>query len=100
MAPQSAQTDAARARDFLLYAMKKRLSVVVGGHEVDVVGVVHVTIGALLDCAKYTRKIEGGLFSNIRKEKKRAKFKSIREKRVTSFLVYRAVFPYCMSSSF
>ena len=77
MAPQSAQTDAARARDFLLYAMKKRLSVVVGGHEVDVVGVVHVTIGALLDCAKYTRKIEGGLFSNTRKEKKHAKFKAL-----------------------
>ena len=97
MAPQSAQTNATRSRDILLYVMKKTLSVVVGGHVVEVVAVVHVTIGALLDCAKYTRKIEGGLFSNIKKEKKRAKFKSIREKRVTSFLVYRAVHIYYLS---
>ena len=40
MAPQSAQTDAARAPDLLLYVMKKALSVVVGGHEVGAVGVV------------------------------------------------------------
>ena len=69
MAPQSAQTNAARAPDLLLYVMKKTLSVVVGGHEVGVVGVVHVTIGALLDSAKYRRLREEGLFSNIAKEK-------------------------------
>ena len=41
MAPQSAQMDAMKARDLLLYAMKKTLSVVIGGHEVAVVGVAH-----------------------------------------------------------
>ena len=62
MAPQSAQTDAARPRDLLLYAMKKTLFVLVGGHEVRVVGVAHEDIATLLDCAKYRRKIEQGLF--------------------------------------
>ena len=52
MAPQSAQTDALRARDLLLYAMKKTLSVVVGGHVVEVVAVVHQVIGVLLGSAK------------------------------------------------
>ena len=55
MASQSAQTDAARPPDFLLYAMKNVVSVVVGGHVVDVVGVVHMMIGAQLGCAKYTK---------------------------------------------
>ena len=54
MAPQSAQTDATRSRDILLYVMKKTLSVVVGGHVVEVVAVVHRVIGALLDSAKKT----------------------------------------------
>ena len=52
MAPQSAQTNAARAPDLLLYAMKKTLSVVVGGHVVRVIVVVHRVIGALLGSAK------------------------------------------------
>ena len=77
MAPQSMQTNALRARNLLLYVMKKTLSVVVGGHEVRVVGVVHVMIGALLDCAKYRRLRGEGLFSNIAKEEKSsAKFKT------------------------
>ena len=70
MAPQWAQTDATRSRDILLYVMKNAFSVVIGGHEVGVVGVVHVMIGAQLDCAKYTKQREEGLFSNIKKEKK------------------------------
>ena len=77
MAPQSAQTNALRARNLLLYVMKKTLSVVAGGHEVRVVGVVHVMIGALLDCAKYRRLRGEGLFLNIAKEEKSsAKFKT------------------------
>ena len=54
MAPQSAQTDGARSRDLHLYAMNKTLSVVVGGHVVEVVAVVHRDIGALLGSAKKT----------------------------------------------
>ena len=84
MAPQSAQTDALRARDHLLYAMKNALSVVVGGHMVEVVAVVHVMIGAQLDCAKYTRQREEGLCSNIGRKKSGAKFEKIGVKLVTS----------------
>ena len=54
MTPQSAQTDGARSRDLHLYAMKKMLSVVVGGHVVEVVAIVHLVIGALLGSAKKT----------------------------------------------
>ena len=70
MAPQSAQTDATRSRDILLYVMKKTLSVVVGGHVVEVVAVVHEDVGALLNSAK---------------------FKKIGVKLVTSHQLYRAV---------
>ena len=52
MAPRSAQAEAARPRDFLLYAMKKEVAVLVGGHEVGVVGVAHEDVGTLLDYAK------------------------------------------------
>ena len=65
MAPRAPKADARRARDLLLYAMKNALSVVIGGHEVGVVGVVHVMIGAQLDCAKFTKQGEEYLFSNI-----------------------------------
>ena len=75
------------ARELFLYAMTNSLCVVVGGHEVRVVGVAYEDVGALVNCAKYRRKREGGLFSNNAKKKKSAKFKSIREKRVTSFLL-------------
>ena len=81
----------ARPRELSLYAMKKTLSVVVGGHVVEVIGVAHEDVGALLNCAKYRRKRGEGLFSNIAKKKKSAKFKSIREKRVTSFLLNSTV---------
>ena len=77
MASQSAQTYAARPPDFLLYAMKNVVSVVVGGHVVEVVTVVHVMIGAQLDCAKYTRQREKGLFSNIKKKKSAGNFKKL-----------------------
>ena len=70
MASQSAQTDAARPPDFLLYAMKNVVSVVVGGHVVEVVAVVHRVVGALLNCAQYRRSREEGLFSKILEEKK------------------------------
>ena len=50
MAPRSAQKEALSARDLLLCAMKKTLAVVVGGYEVEVVGVAHEDVGALLDC--------------------------------------------------
>ena len=70
MAPQSAQTDATRSRDILLYVMKKTLSVLIGGHVVEVVAVVNRVVGALLNCAKYRRSREEGLFSNIVKKKK------------------------------
>ena len=70
MAPQSAQTDAKKSRDILLYVMEKSLSVVVGGHVVEVVAVVHEDVGALVNCAKYRRSREEGLFSNITKKKK------------------------------
>ena len=77
MAPRAPKADATRARDLLLYAMKNALSVLIGGHEVGVVEVVHVMIGALLDCAKYRRLRGEGLFSNIAKEEKSsAKFKT------------------------
>ena len=91
MAPQSAQTDALRARDLLLYAMKNTLAVVIEGHEVGVVGVAHEGVGALLNCAKYRRSREQGLFSNIGRKKSGAKFKKIGVKLVTSHHVYRAV---------
>ena len=70
MAPQSAQTDATKWRDLLLYVMKKSLSIVVGGHVVEVVAVVHEDVGALVNCAKYRRSREEGLFSKILEEKK------------------------------
>ena len=70
MAPQSAQTDATRSRDILLYVMKKTLSVVVGGHVVEVVVVVHEDVGALMNYAKYRRLREEGLFSKILQRKK------------------------------
>ena len=44
------------------------------GHEFGVVGEVHVMIVAQLDCAKYTRQREEGLFSNIKKKKSAAIF--------------------------
>ena len=72
MAPQSAQTDALRARDLFLYAMKKGVSVVIGGHVVEVVTGVHQVVGAQLDCAKYTRdKTERGrlVFENWKEKK-------------------------------
>ena len=68
MAPRALYLAEILARDLLPYAMKKTLSVLIGGHEVGVVGVVHVMIGAQLDCAKYTKQREDGLFSNIKKE--------------------------------
>ena len=70
MAPQSAQTDAMRVRDLHLYAMKKTLPVVIGGHVVEVVAVVHKDVGALAGFTKYRSKKEGGLFSNIARRKK------------------------------
>ena len=51
---------------------------------VEVVAVVHVMIGAQLDCAKYTRQREEGLFSNIGRKKSGAKFEKIGVKLVTS----------------
>ena len=60
---------------------------------VEVVDLVHRVVGALLNCAKYRRKREEGLFSNIERRKKRAKFKNIGEKRVKSFVMYRPVRP-------
>ena len=69
-APQSAQTDATRSRDILLYVMKNTLPVVVGGHVVEVVAGVHEDVGALVNYAKYRRSREEGLFSNITKKKK------------------------------
>ena len=63
IAPRSAQKEAGNPRDLFLYAMKNALSVVVGGHDVRVVGVNHKGVGALLNCAKYRRKREEGLFS-------------------------------------
>ena len=47
MVPQTAQTDALRACDLLLYDIKNTLSVLVGGHVIEVVAVVHKVIGAL-----------------------------------------------------
>ena len=73
MAPQSAQTDATRSRDILLYVMKKTLSVLIGGHVVEVVAVVNRVVGALLNCAKYRRSREEGLFSKILPRKKVAR---------------------------
>ena len=87
MAPRALYMAAILARELFLYAMTNSLCVVVGGHEVRVVGVAYEDVGALVNCAKYRRKREGGLFSNNAKKKKSAKFKSIREKRVTSFLL-------------
>ena len=52
MAPQAPKADASRARDLLLYAIKKALSVLIGGHVVEVVPEVHVVIGAQLGSAK------------------------------------------------
>ena len=63
MAPQSAQTAAKKLRDILLYVMKKSLSVVVGGHVVEVFAVVHKDVGALVNSAMYRRSREEGLFS-------------------------------------
>ena len=78
MAPQSAHIDATRSRDILLYVMKKTLSVVVGGHVVEVVVVVHEDVGVLMNYAKYRRLREEGLFfQNIAKKKSSAKFKNI-----------------------
>ena len=69
MAPRALYLAAILARDLLPYAMKKTLSVLIGGHEVGVVGVVHVMIGAQLACTKYRQKWEEGLFLNIAKKK-------------------------------
>ena len=91
MAPQSAQTDALRARDLFLYAMKNGVSVVIGGHDVRVVGVAHEDVGALLSSAKHRRKREGSLFWNILKKKIAAKFEKIGVKLVPSHQLYRAV---------
>ena len=93
MAPRAPKADATSARDLLLYAMKNALSVLIGGHVVEVVAVVHRVVGALLNCAKYRRLREEGLFSNIAKEKSSAKFKKIGVKLVTSHQLYRAVLP-------
>ena len=79
MAPQSAQTDALRAPDLLLYTMKNALSVVVWGHDVRVVRVAHEGVGALLNCAKYKRSREAGLFSNIAKKKVAPNLKTSRK---------------------
>ena len=54
MAPRSAQKDAVRARELFLYAIKKTRSVVIGGHDVEVVAEIHGVIGAPLDSAKKT----------------------------------------------
>ena len=63
MAPQSAQMDAMRVGDLHLYAMKQTLPVVIGGHVVEVVAVVHKDVGrTIAGFAKYRRKKEGGLF--------------------------------------
>ena len=63
----------------------------VGGHDVRVVGVAHEGVGALLNCGKYRRSREEGLFSNIGRKKSGAKFKDIGVKLVTSHQLYRAV---------
>ena len=83
--------DGARPPDLHLYAMKKTLSVLIGGHGVRVVAEAHEHVGALLISAKYRRKRGEGLFSNIVRRKKRAKFKNICVKLVTSFLLKRPV---------
>ena len=91
MAPRAPRADATRAPDLLLYAMTNALSVLIGGHVVEVVAVVQEDVGALVNCAKYTRSREEGLFSNISKKKSSGKFKNIGVKLVTSHQLYRAV---------
>ena len=49
--------------------MKKALSVVIGGHEVAVVGVAHEDVGALLNIGKY-RGMRGRLVFEYFKKKK------------------------------
>ena len=87
MALRSAQMDAVRALDLLLYVLKKALCVLVGGLEVVVVGELHVDAGARMNCAKYRRKRVKGLFSNILKEKKGSKHNYIRGIGVTTLLL-------------
>ena len=75
MAPQSAQTDATRSRDILLYVMKKTLSVVVGGHVVKVVAVVHEDVGALVNCANTEDRERKACFRIFRRKKAAANLK-------------------------
>ena len=70
----------AKSRDFLIYAIKKTLCVLIGGHVVEGVAEVHEDVGALLNCTKYTRQREEGLFSNIRKKKSAPDLKKNRRK--------------------
>ena len=44
--------EAANARDMGVYALKKTFCVVVGGHEVKMVAIVHGVSGALLGCTR------------------------------------------------
>ena len=67
--------EGARPPDLHLYAMKKTLSVLIGGHGVRVVAEAYEHIGALLISAKYRRKRREDFFSNIVRRKKRPNLK-------------------------
>ena len=71
MAPQAPRADATRAPDLLLYAMTNALSVLIGGHVVEVVAVVHEDVGALVK--RQVQKIERGrlVFEYFEEKKQR-----------------------------